>query len=328
MRSAHAAALIAIATLAVAPPPADAARAEPREPRIVIHAVGDVNFASSHNPIFLREGYEIAWTGLFGIFTRDDLTIVNLECSPTEIGTPLEKPWRFRCPLAALAPMRAAGVDVTGMANNHAGDMGMTALQDARANLIGAGFRPVGAGADLEEANQPVFIDLKGRTVAIVAASSISGGGGWFATDRSAGVAPLTEENIAAVVSAAGERAEIVIATVHWGGEGATGPTSAERRLAQVMIGAGVDAIVGHHPHVLQTLEYIDGVPVFWSMGNFVWSRHYITIRNTTAVAEIVIEPDGSVTGRLIPVEIVSAGHPVIIHRADRMRPPMRFDPE
>jgi len=283
----------------------------PDRGRLVIHAVGDVNFAPNNTAIFTREGYEIAWNGLRGIFQRDHLTIVNLECSPSTIGSPIEKKWAFRCPLAALGPMAAAGIEVTSLANNHAGDLGKAALVEGKQNLVAAGFLATGAGSDLTDANQPAIIEIEGWRIAIVGLSSISGNGAWFATPNAPGVAPASIENITASVAAAAEQADIVIVMVHWGVELAGQPSGGDRARAQAMIDAGADAIVGHHPHRLQPLEVVDGVPVFWSMGNFVWPNlgH---IQAVTAIAEIVIEPDGSVRGRLIPAYIESHGHPVL----------------
>jgi len=82
------------------------------------------------------------------------------------------------------------------------------------------------------------------------------------------------------------------------------------------MIEAGADVIVGHHSHRLQPLEYLDGRPVFWSLGDFVWPvlEHR---SEETAVAEIVVESDGRVSARLIPAFIVSDGRPVLLAPPD-----------
>jgi len=244
-----------------------------------------------------------------GLFQRDDLTVVNLECVPSEIGYPIPKEWNLLCPLPSLDPMHDAGVDVANMANNHAGDMGKNALLDGRANLIEHGIMPIGAGADLAEANAPAIVEIDGWTVALVGMSRISGNGPWFAREDYPGVAPTDLDNIAASVGAAADEADIVIVMVHWGVGYSAGPTGTDRALARAMIDAGADAIVGHHPHRLHPLEVIDGVPVFWSMGNFVWPD-LGSWQSTTGIAEIVVEPDGTVTGRIVPAYISRHGRP------------------
>ena len=298
---------VATTTTTTSPP----ASTGPHRGRLVIHAVGDVNFASNSTAIFNHTGFEHAWTGIREIFRRDHLTIVNFECSPSAIGSPIEKKWAFRCPLDALPVMHAAGVEITSMANNHAGDLGKAALVDGRANLLAAGLAAIGAGADIAEANEPAIFEIDGWRIAVVGLGTVSGNGRWFAGEGFPGVAPASYENITTAVGAAAAQADIVIVTVHWGEDLAPGPTGGDRQRAQAMIDAGADVIVGHHPHRLQPLEVVDGVPVFWSMGNFVWPNlgH---IQATTGIAEIVIETDGTITGRIIPAYIESHGHPVL----------------
>ena len=72
------------------------------------------------------------------------------------------------------------------------------------------------------------------------------------------------------------------------------------------MIDAGADVIFGSHPHRLQPVETYMGRPIFYSLGNLVWPR-VSPSSSATAIAEVVVTPDGAVRGRLIPVEIVSA---------------------
>ena len=91
--------------------------------QLVIQGVGDVNLDPTFVRSFPSEGYDYAWSGLDGIFLRDDLTVVNLECSPSPDGVPWDKPWTFRCP-DGHAEMAAAGVEVVSLANNHARDFG------------------------------------------------------------------------------------------------------------------------------------------------------------------------------------------------------------
>lgn len=296
----------------------------PERGRLVIHAVGDTDFSLPSTARAVAEhGYDYPWTGMRGLFQRDHLTIVNLECVPSEIGYPIPKEWNLICPVASLGPMRQAGVDAASLANNHAGDMGKAALLDGRANLLEYGILPMGAGADLAEANLPAIVEIEGWTIAMVGLSYISGNGPWFAREDFPGVAPASLENTAIAVAAAAGMADIVIVMVHWG-EGYTyGPRGHDRALARVMIDAGADAIVGHHSHRLAPLEVVDGVPVFWSLGNFIWPD-LGSLSSTTGVAEIVIAPDGSVVGRLIPAYIESHGRPELRGTPDPSLLPQR----
>jgi len=90
----------------------------------------------------------------------------------------------------------------------------------------------------------------------------------------------------------------------------------ADPEVEVMLIDAGADAVIAHHHHRLLPLEEYQGRPIFWGMGNFVWARNNADW-NTTAVAEIVVGADGSITGRLIAAFIAGHGHPVLLGRPD-----------
>lgn len=281
--------------------------------RVVISGTGDVNL----DPTFVRglavNGYEYAWTGLEGIFEDDDLSIVNLECSASNLGTPWNKPYTFRCDPDALPSMADAGVEIANLANNHAIDYGFEAMLDARDNLRAVGVAPVGTGANAEEAYEPVVVEINGWTVAILGGGGVNPEtGSWHATEDSPGMTNGdSEEAMTAAIRAADEIADLVLVTIHWGEQGTTKPRAFEIRLAEAFIDAGADGIFGHHQHVLQPLGWYKGRPIAWGLGNFVWHTWPAYSRNT-AVAQFVFEPDGRIAACLVPVYIESNGHPVL----------------
>lgn len=300
--------------------------AEPLRGRMVIHAVGDIIADSDYLPLFRREGYDRAFDGMGGLFLRDQLTIANLECSPSELGAPLsDKEWAFRCDPAALPAMARAGIDVAGMGNNHSADFGYDAMLDGRSNLETTGLRPVGAGADLSEANRAQIFEIDGWTVGVVAFSAVSGysytwerpwtpelDNPWFASDGAPGISPARFDNMTKVVAALDAEVDIVIVSIHQEPYNETNlPLPIEIERAEALVDAGADAVVAHHHHRLLPFEYLEGVPIFWGMGNFVW-RGNDAEEQRSAVAEIVVDPDGTITGRLIPVQIEWTGRPVL----------------
>jgi hypothetical protein len=311
-----------LAPIIAASPMAVPALGDTHRQRLVIHGTGDVDVSPTLTDRFRFEGYEVAWAGLDGLFLRDHLTIINLECAPSTLGYPIDKLDNLRCDLEALPVMRAAGVEVVSQANNHAGDYGPAALVDGVHNLRAAGLITVGSGATLEEAMAPAIVEVGGWRIAIVGLTTISGyavgepGWGWFASPDRPGVAYASTHTIAESIGAARQLADIVIVTVHWGQAGAAHPNYGDRIRAEAMIAAGADVILGHHSHRLQPLEIIDGVPVFWSLGNFVWPNMSV-IGSTTGIAEIVVESDGTIHARLIPAYIESHGQPVLRGRPD-----------
>ena len=209
--------------------------------------------------------------------------------------------------------MAAAGVDVASLANNHSMDFGFDAMLDGRQNLLDVGVAPVGAGRDLTEAEAAVVFERNGWTIAVIGSGGVNPEtGSWLARDDRPGMTHGDDtESIADAVRAADAIADIVIVTAHWGEQGTTQPRSFERRQAETWIDAGADGVFGHHQHVLQPLEFYEGKPIAWGLGNFVWQAYPPKSVNT-AIAQFVYHPDGRIDACLVPVRIERPGHPVI----------------
>jgi poly-gamma-glutamate synthesis protein (capsule biosynthesis protein) len=287
--------------------------AEPPRGRLVVNAVGDVNLDPGFVRTFPSQGYEIAWSGLRGIFLEDDLTILNLECSAGPGGTAWDKKWVFHCDPDAYPVARASGVDVANQANNHGADFGFPSMLEGSALLEAAGIAPVGAGADRGEAYTPALFEVDGWKVAVLGLSAVGPeNGSWTAGEASPGVASATDLEAATdAIVAAGDVADLVFVTVHWGEELDTTPRAWVQRLGEAYIDAGADGVFGHHSHRLGPLTWYQGRPIAWSLGNFVWQAHPPESVET-AIAQVVVEPDGRIAACLIPVRIESTGHPVV----------------
>jgi poly-gamma-glutamate synthesis protein (capsule biosynthesis protein) len=105
---------------------------------------------------------------------------------------------------------------------------------------------------------------------------------------------------------------DLVVVMIHWGVELEVRPRAYQIRQAHRMIDAGADVIVGSHPHILQPMETYRDRPIFYSLGNLVWPR-VSEEASATAVAEVLVAPDGTIEARMLPAEILSDGHPVIM---------------
>jgi hypothetical protein len=292
-------------------PPATTTTVPPKG-TLVIHGTGDVAVDPVYIPALVRHGWDHAWSGLDGLFVDDDLTVINLECVPSDLGRPLDKAFTFRCPSAALPSMGANGVDVANLANNHSGDFGKEALLDGRAQLLAHGIAPVGVGKDYHEAGEPAVFEINGWRVAVVGFGGVVPSVSWIATEDRAGMRHGKDTaGMVAAVEAAKEIADIVVVTIHWGRELDTSPRADDIANARAMIQAGADIIFGHHQHRLGPMEMVDGAAVFWGLGNFVWPHNSISSA-TTAVARVVFNPDGTLEACMIPAFIVTHGHPVL----------------
>ena len=205
-----------------------------------------------------------------------DVAVVNVEMAITDRGTPSGKEFVFRAPSSAAQRIADAGIDVASLANNHAMDYGAVGLMDTVALLEDAGVVALGAGANDVEAFRHRVVEIDGDvTVAFVGVSRIVPWGFPAGPDKP-GIASDTEpERVFESVRVASGEADVVVAVVHWGVEVATCPSADQREFAQLLFDAGAEAVIGHHPHVLQAIEFVDGKLVAYSLGNFVWHERW-----------------------------------------------------
>jgi poly-gamma-glutamate synthesis protein (capsule biosynthesis protein) len=300
---------LTLVSCAVASPPTTDQTAKSS---LMIHGTGDVSLDPSQIPAFRTQGYDWAWSGLDGLFSRDDLTMVNLECPVTDIVDPEPKAFTFRCDPLALPAARRAGIDVVSQANNHAYDQGPAGLVDSLDAIRAAGLAAVGAGADESEALRAARFEVQGWTVAVVGIDQILDPPDQVAGPSKPGTAVGHDFRLALrAVRDAAASSDLVFVMIHWGVELEVRPRPYQVRQAHRMIDAGADVIFGAHPHVLQPLETYRGRPIFYSLGNLVWPR-ISEEASATAIAEVVVAPDGTIRARMVPIEIVSNGHPVV----------------
>lgn len=262
---------------------------------------GDV-YLSDH----VLEAYDAAG-GIDGVLSQGyqaeiqaaDFFMTNEEFPFSTRGTPApDKQFTFRVHPEKVKLMQEMGIDLVTLANNHALDYGRDAMLDTIDTLDHAGIRHVGAGKNLAEARKPDVVELNGRTFAFIGATRVYPEADWAAGTDSAGMfsaydggAQLAEE-----VKAAKQQADYVIAYVHWGIEREETPNEVQESIAHRLVDAGADLVVGAHPHVLQGIEYYQGVPIAYSLGNFVFGSSI----PSTALLQADVDDEG-IRLRLIP---------------------------
>lgn len=224
----------------------------------------------------LHAGARSVLAGVAPLLSSADLAVVNLETAVTSRGAPPPgKQYAFRAPPSAFAALKAGGVDVASMANNHGMDFGRTGLEDSLAAAKAAGFPVVGIGRDDSEAYRPLIREVKGQRVAVLGATQVLDDdlrAAWTATDTQPGLASAKEvERLTGAVRAARAVADTVVVFLHWGTEGQTCPNEDQPALARALAEAGADVIVGGHAHRLQGGGRLGGAFVAYGLGNLVF---------------------------------------------------------
>ena len=231
-----------------------------------------------------------------------DIMMLNNEFPYSDRGTPLEdKKFTFRAKPTSVSFLNDMGVDIVSLANNHAYDYGETAFLDTMETLENAGITYVGAGRNLQEARRPVYYIINNMKIAIVAATQIekldhpdTKG----ATDSSAGVFRCWNgDNLLETVKEAKANSDFVIVYLHWGNENETPIDWAQEKQAPEVVEAGADLVIGAHPHCLQKIDVIQGVPVMYSLGNFWFNSKTID----TGMIKITLDENGLQSYQFIP---------------------------
>ena len=245
---------------------------------ITIVFTGDIIFETQQNPwssIAYSDGIRACFDDeTWDTLTGADFLVVNNEFPYTDRGTPTPaKTFTFRCPPWTASWIGEMGADIAALANNHVYDYGWQGAMDTFDTLDEEGIPYIGAGRDLEDAEQTAYCIANGVTIAILNATEIEryeNPDTRGAEEDSPGVFRcLDDSRLCEKVEEARKKADIVIPFVHWGTEKMPSADWSQMTKAQDLVDAGADLIVGAHPHVLQNIEYVDGVPVFYSLGNY-----------------------------------------------------------
>lgn len=150
--------------------------------------------------------------------------------------------------------LKVAGIDLVSIANNHQGDCGDPSGESTQKILEGQSIRSVGSNLS------PVYIETSAGRVGVIAAEDVS---------HVVGADELVRQ-----IKAARSQCDYLIVSMHWGNEYQAGASERQHELAQAIADAGADVLWGHHPHVLQSVEWVDSsisgkkMLVMYSLGN------------------------------------------------------------
>jgi poly-gamma-glutamate synthesis protein (capsule biosynthesis protein) len=265
---------------------------------------GDVLLDRGVRPYAEREGIPALFAGVDSVFRQADAVIINLECPLTDTTTPINKHYIFRGEPQWAKGLRAAGITHAAMANNHTYDQGRQGLLSTYNHLKEAGIEPLGYGNSKSERLEPVIIRKGAIEVALFNSVTLPLEN-WYDLDDRPGICQASASTLADAIRTfhAHHPTIKIIAVLHWGAEMQTTPTMQQRLDAQTLLQAGVDVIVGHHPHVVQPLVNIYDKSVFYSLGNFVFDQS-LPITQKATMAQITIQGD-SILVNSLPVQIV-----------------------
>lgn len=280
---------------------------------------------------------------------KTDMVLGNLEVPLTERGYPADKLIYWRSPQSTADDLKKMGFDMLSLATNHAVDYGVEGLLDTIEILDKKKIEWAGAGKNLHEALKPILIDkCEGKKFAIFSVSSTLPGNA-AAGEHRPGAAPIRirtlyefdtkrlqerpgfppniitepmDEDLQRTCRAIEDfkkRGYGVLVAIHWGNPYQKELSGYQRPLAQSLIESGCDFIIGHHPHTVHAIEVLQGVPVLYSIGNFIRTRRLDAISKTLWPSRNEKMWEMSLTALVAVLEIEDEGiskvelHPIVI---------------
>jgi poly-gamma-glutamate synthesis protein (capsule biosynthesis protein) len=294
---------------------------------VTINAVGDIMLAGSGAAFFKKHGYDYPFAGTETVLQQADIVTGNLESPIADSGEEFtDKKFRFRTDPAAAPALKKAGFTHLSLANNHILDFGAAALGETRKLLSYQGITSSGAGTDLTSARKESIVTVKGKRIAFLS-YSLTYPAEFFATVSSPGTAPGFAQFFIKDITRVKALADHVIVSFHWGTEGSNYPKEYQKVTARRAIDAGADIILGHHPHVLQGIEYYKEGVIFYSLGNFAFASMSRTA-DRSIIARITID-DGIKEVEIIPLNVINSEvcfQPKVLSGAAAARVSRRLD--
>ena len=236
---------------------------------------GDVHFEGELGLRLTKNPATALGTTVSQLLGGSQLRMVNLETALTN-GTcpqPQNKPYIFYAPPAALTALRNATVTVVSQANDHAVDCGQAGLAQGLAAAQSANFPLVGIGANATQAFAPYRTTIEGQRIAVFAATQVIAANlttTWTATSTQGGVASaLTPTQLIQAVQAARKNSDTVVVYLDWGTETVACPNPQQEPLAEQLVKAGADIVVGSGAHVLLGAGFLGSAYVEYGLGNF-----------------------------------------------------------
>jgi len=252
--------------------------------------------AAKHDP---------AWPmrDIASLFSAADLAFVNLEAPFSDRGPPAKDGMIFKAAPEMIAALELAGVDVVSTANNHARDCGSYGIAFTLDWLAKHGMTAVGTGVSGDAAHEGAVIERHGVRFGFLAYTFDQSNGNY--KDKDDRIAMLDVVRATRDIAAMSGRADVVIVSMHAGTEYQPQPKEQQKRFAHAAIDAGAKMVIGHHPHVVQTVEEYGGGLIFYSLGNLVFDQFQRKETQQGLVVEAFFIGKVLIKYNLIPVDII-----------------------
>lgn len=249
---------------------------------ISIGMIGDILL---HNPLYTYDNYDFAFAGVRDKLMGIDFLLANQESMPGGVELGLSGYPSFNSPKHIIRDLKANGVDMVSIANNHTIDRGVKGIMSAIGYIKEYDMPYVGAYTSFEDQAVDRIVEVDGVRLGILAYTY--GTNGIPVPEGKEYIVSLIErERMEKEISRLKGLVDVMIVSMHWGNEYQLQPSAEQEELAKFVSDAGADIIFGHHPHVLQKFDEVEKTKVFYSIGNF-YSAQQFDSTNIGGIAKV-----------------------------------------
>ncbi len=249
----------------------------PPPARVTLLAAGDIEMARVMGQTLLRDPTHNPFTTVSALLASADIRFANLEGPLSDQKGETMSPNNhliFTGPPVGADALARGGFTIVSTANNHAWDYGKRALVETIENLDRVGVFHAGTGRTRADARRHVVVERRGLRVAFVAVTDVFNHGPLASHEADEYVARADPPVLAESIAAARKDADVVVVSYHGGDEYNDAPLTRARTVLHGAIDAGADVVLGHHPHVIQAVEWYANKPILYSMGNLLMQMH------------------------------------------------------
>jgi len=282
-----------------------------QEKQLTLMAFGDIMLSRNVAGKMKTNGNDYPFLKVRDTLKTADIVFANLE-NPITPGPEIKTgQMMFHANPGSEQALKDAGVSIVSLANNHTPNFGANGLTDTVKYLDSIGIEHVGAGKNAQDASKAVFTTTNGLKIAWLAYNSPDVvPKSYAASANHAGTNFMDLERMISAVKEARARADLVIVSMHAGTEYKTSPNKTQKEFAHAAIDTGAEMVIGHHPHVVQTMEEYKGKFIFYSLGNFVFDQMWSRETREGLGLKITLTKDGVQDVSFLPLIIDDYAQP------------------
>ena len=256
-----------------------------------------------------------------GIIKKSDITFANLEGPASDVGKDMRNLYSFRMDPSSIPALKAAGLSIVSVANNHVGDWGRDAYADTLIRLKENEILYTGGGTNIKEAETPVIIEKYGMKIGYLGFSDV--GPNWMkANENTTGILLASNPRFDEIVQNASKQVDYLVVSFHFGDEYKTKHNTRQEYLAHKAIDAGAKIVIGHHPHVTEDTEVYKNGFIAYSLGNFIFDQKFSEGTMQGMLLEIKLNRDGSMSIKKNTVKLNSFFQPnnIILGKEEKVK--------